>query len=103
MEIPALNELVASFNGNENVRFIAVALDNEDDLKNFLKEAHFDYNIVYNGRFLADKYNIRSYPTHVIVNQEGKVYFHTTGLAMNTVYWLKKSINELLTASSVSQ
>jgi hypothetical protein len=27
---------------------------------------------------------------------EGKVYFHTTGLGLNTVHWLKKSVNELL-------
>jgi len=37
----------------------------------------------------------------VIINQEGKVYFHTTGLAINTVYWLKKSIKELLSQNLV--
>jgi hypothetical protein len=39
---------------------------------------------------------VRLYPTHVILDTEGKVYFHTSGLAMNTIYWIKKSIKELL-------
>jgi hypothetical protein len=39
------------------------------------------------------------YPTHVIVDAEGKVYFHTSGLAVNTVYWINKSIKELLAKS----
>jgi peroxiredoxin len=96
MEIPALNELVETFKGNDSVRFVGIALDNKSSLQDFFKIMHFNYSIVDNGRFLAEKYGIRSFPTHVIIDQQGKVYFHTTGLAMNTVYWLKKSINELV-------
>ncbi len=102
MEIPALNELVESFKGNDSVRFVGIALDGRSDLEDFLKTVHFNYNIVDNGKFLADKYGIRSFPTHVIIDQQGRVYFHTTGLGMNTVYWLKKSINELLKPAAVA-
>jgi hypothetical protein len=57
----------------------------------------FNYTIIHEGRYLSDKYGIKSYPTHVIVDTEGKVYFHTSGLATNTVFWLKKTIDEILT------
>jgi thiol-disulfide isomerase/thioredoxin len=102
MEIPALNGLVESFKGNDNVRFVAIGLDDKYNIEDFLKTLPFEYNIVENGSFLANRYGIRTFPTHVIINQEGKVYYHSTGLAMNTVYWLKKSINELLAQPSVT-
>jgi len=95
-EIPDLNALVDSFQTNEKVVFVAVALDKKTDLQNFLEKMHFKYKIVDDGRFIADQYGIHLYPTHVIVDTEGKVYFHTSGLALNTVHWIKKSIQELL-------
>lgn len=96
MEIPDLNDLVDSFRNNDKVQFIAVALDDKGSLKDFLKTTPFKYRIVDNGKFIADKYGISSYPTHVIIDGDGKVYFHTMGLASNTVHWLNKSIKELL-------
>ncbi|MBE7169361.1 MAG: TlpA family protein disulfide reductase [Williamsia sp.] len=100
MEIPALNELVEAYKGNDSVRFIAIALDVKPDLKYFLKSTPFNYTIVDDGRYLATRYGVRAFPTHVIIDQQGKIYFHTVGLAMNTAYWLKKSIDELLRQSS---
>ena len=95
-EIPELNTLVDSFKTNDKVLFVAIALDGKNDLENFLEKTPFKYTIVDNGRFITDKYGVRAYPTHLIVDQEGRVYFHTSGLALNTLYWMKKSIDELL-------
>jgi peroxiredoxin len=94
-EIPELNVLVDSFKKNENVLFVAVALDSKAALQNFLEKMPFKYSII-DGRTIAGNYGVRFYPTHVILDTEGKVYFHTSGLAMNTIYWVKKSIKELL-------
>lgn len=95
MEMPELNKIVDAYRSDSSIVFIAVALDRKGDLEDFLKETKFKYNIVDNGRYVADQYSIRSYPTNVIVDPEGKVYFHTSGLAINTAYWLKKSIDQL--------
>ena len=92
MEIPELDKLAASYKNDSSVVFIAIALDQKSELKEFLKIHSFGYNIVDDGRIIANQYRINSYPTNVIVDPEGKVYFHTSGLASNTVYWLKKSI-----------
>lgn len=102
MEIPDLNELVAEFKSNKNVIFIGIALDDKPALMNFLKTSPFDYAIIDNGRFLAQSYNVKSFPTHAIIDTKGKVYFHTAGLAMHTVWWLKKSIKELLATSETN-
>ena len=71
-------------------------MDDKPGLKDFLKKTPFNYTIINDGKFIADKYSVHSFPTHVIINTDGKVYFHTTGLSSNTVYWLHKTIKELL-------
>jgi thiol-disulfide isomerase/thioredoxin len=95
-EIPELNKIVETFKDSANIKFIAVALDNRDALTTFLQSTPFNYQIIENGRYLADSHNIHTFPTHVIVDADGKVYFHTTGLSQQTTYWIKKSIQQLL-------
>lgn len=95
-EIPELNDLVNRYKENKNVVFIAIALDDEVALRNFLKLSPFNYNVVPDGRFYSDKYGVRSYPTHVVVGKDGLVKFSTIGLATNTVYWVEKTIKEQL-------
>jgi len=95
-EIPELNDLVAKYKENKNVVFIAIALDNDYALSNFLKLSPFNYNIIPDGRFYSEKYGIKGYPTHVVVGKDGLVKFSTIGLATNTVYWVDKTIQEQL-------
>lgn len=96
MEIPDLNELVAQYAGNDDVVFLGIALDDRYRLEEFLKIMPFRYHIIENGRMLAQNNNVSSFPTHVVLDREGKILFHTDGLARNTVYWVKKSIDQAL-------
>ncbi|GGE64877.1 peroxiredoxin [Pedobacter psychrotolerans] len=98
-EIPQLNELVAEYKNNPNVVFLAIATDEKYDLQKFLKTTPYDYNVVHNGRYLASKYSVTLYPTHAIIDKNGKVKFSTVGLAANTIHWIKKSIDESLAAN----
>ena len=91
-EIPQLNELVTDHLQDKDVVFIAVALDPKYELEQFLKTNPYQYHIIDNGRYIAQQYGVTSYPTHVVIDKEGTVVFHTSGLTLNTVYWLKKSI-----------
>ena len=95
-EIPQLNELVAEYKDNPDVIFLAIATDAKYELKNFLKSNPYAYNVVDGGRYIADKFNVRLYPTHVVVSN-GKIKFSTVGLGPNTVHWIKKSVDEALT------
>lgn len=98
MEIPDLNKMVLKYKDNPDVIFLAVGLDEKYDIKDFLKKSPFLYNISADGRWLANSYGVKSYPTHVVIDQTAKILFHTTGLAVNTVYWVDKSIREALGA-----
>jgi len=97
MEIPHLNNMVEGFKERDDVIFLAVALDQSYDLKNFLKEMPFEYGIVDGGSYVASQYGINLFPTHVVVDKEGKIIFHTSGYGMGTVPWLKKVIQDALT------
>jgi peroxiredoxin len=93
-EIPELNKLVDDYKDNASVVFLAIALDTRYDLKKFLKQTEFKYDIIDDGRYIASGYKIGLYPTSVILNKEGKVAFHTVGFAVNSPYWMRKTINE---------
>jgi thiol-disulfide isomerase/thioredoxin len=94
-EIPDLNQLAIKYE-DKNVRFVGIALDDEYSLRKFLKISPFLYNIIADGRYLAQKHAVKSYPTHVVVGKDGLVKFSTVGLAFNTVYWIDKVIAESL-------
>lgn len=94
-EIPELNDLVQKYADNKDVVFLAIALDEKYELKQFLKTIPFLYHIV-EGRYYAEKYEVKSFPTNVVVGKDGLVKFHTMGLASNTVYWINKTIQEQL-------
>jgi len=95
-EIPELNKLVELYKDNPNVVFLAVALDQRWDIRTFMKTNPFNFEIIDDGRSIADIYKIHLYPTSVILDKEGKVAFHTVSFAANSPYWMKKTINEAL-------
>ena len=101
MEIPQLNETVDAYQQNKDVVFIAIALDDKYALEKFLKTLPFNYHIIDNGRYIATQYGINSFPTHLVLNKEGKVLFHTSGLGSGTVTWLRKSIDAALEGKSL--
>jgi thiol-disulfide isomerase/thioredoxin len=91
-EMPHLNEVVEKYKYDKDVVFIAVARDSKYELQEFLKTSPFKYNIINDGSWIADKYSIRGYPTHVVLDKQGKVLFHTSGYGPGTVEWIGKSI-----------
>lgn len=101
MEIPHLNNMVEGFKERDDVVFLAVALDQSYELKEFLKDMPFQYGIVDGGSYVASQYGINLFPTHVVLDKEGKVAFHTSGYGMGTVPWLKKAINEALQSKTL--
>lgn len=91
-EIPELNKLAEDYADTSQVVFLGIALDRKTVLDSFLQRTPFQYNIIPSGRPVATLYKIYSYPTHVVLNREGRVIFHSTGYAAGTAYWLRKTI-----------
>ena len=99
-EMPELNALVASYEDTSRVQFISIALDPKDKLDTFLATSPFSYRVIDNGRALANRYGVLSYPTHVVLDQEGRIAFHSVGYAALTSPWLRKTIDRLLRQSA---
>ena len=95
MERPFLNQLVAEYSKDSSIVFLAVSLDPKNDLETFLKQNPFSYHVIPDGRTIAENNSIQQYPTHVIIDKEGKIAFNTVSYNSVTGYWMRKTINEL--------
>jgi thiol-disulfide isomerase/thioredoxin len=73
-EIPDLNRFATQYKSNENIVFIAFTEDNETKLAKFLKSKPFKYNIIPNSNDTIKMFsNNMIFPTHYLINQEGKI------------------------------
>jgi peroxiredoxin len=95
VEMPGLNTLTEEFE-DEDVVFVAFALDDAEALKAFLKEKEFTYQIVPNSGKIAAHYGVKVYPTHVIINKKGEKEFMLTGGSEDRHKQLRPLIKNLL-------
>jgi peroxiredoxin len=73
-EFPELNKLVDDNNGRSNILFISLASDSKNDLIKFLETKEFKYATVPEmSNYMTDKLNITEYPTHLLIDREGKI------------------------------
>ncbi len=73
-EFPELNELVEHYKNKKDVQFLSLALDESSALEKFLINNPFNYQIIAEQENLIEKkLKLRAYPTHLIVNQQGKI------------------------------
>lgn len=94
-EIPELNELAKEFE-DQDVLFIAPTFDGTPQVERFLNRFDFEYEIVPDVKEFCLELNIRSYPTHFIVNKEGIIEKVMIGYSVTTIKSLKKSLLKLL-------
>ena len=94
-EMPELNNLKHEFAG-KNVEFLAFALDEEYKIANFLKKHPFDYDIIEESRYIAQKFGVKSYPTNIIIDQDGKIEYYKSAYNSRIYNAMKYKIEKLL-------
>ena len=73
-EFPELNRLVEKYHGKNDLLFVSLATDPPEKLVSFLNKKQFKYAVVpYEGEYMTDKLEIGIYPTHILVNRNGKI------------------------------
>jgi len=77
-EMPILNEIVEKYSGSAVV-FLALSYEAPDNLKKFLLKRPFYYSVVPNSSELIQKLNIRSFPTHLIMDKTGIIRYIEEG------------------------
>jgi peroxiredoxin len=73
-EMPQLNQLVEEYRDREDVVFLSLSLDTEEELQKFLSEKEFNYAVVPQQKaFIEDTLGFSIYPTHILVEPSGKI------------------------------
>ena len=95
-EIPELNEIVEHFKGHQEVVFLAFAKDDPTKLETFLSKKPFQYEIIPNSKPFFQQLGVETFPTHMIIDQEGIVRFHQTSYLPDTKQTLITKIEKQL-------
>lgn len=94
-EIPGLNEMVAKYSPEEVV-FLAFALDDAPHLEKFLAKNNFDYQIIPESDGPNQSFRVGSYPTHIIIDKDGKIRSTLVGGSADRHRQIQPLIDRLL-------
>lgn len=86
-----MNRLVEKYR-DENVIFLSLAFDEEEELRNFLSERTYNYRaIAVSKDYISDTLKVDRFPTHMIVDTKGKIWS-----VINDTEHLSKRLEDIL-------
>lgn len=71
-EMPELNKLTQVYTPKDVV-FLALTFNNADQTRKFLQQHTFNYTLLTDSHAVDEMYNIRSWPTSIVIDKEGKL------------------------------
>ena len=97
-EMPELNKIVEEYKENDDVLFLAFALDPKGSrLDKFLKKHKFDYNIIPDSQeYVTKNLNPPGYPTHIVLDKNSNVVFLFSGYTPQAGEAIKSYVNSEL-------
>ena len=95
MEMPELNEIVEDYK-SQGVNFLAIGLDRPEQVNKFLEKNDFEYTLLPDGRSVARSFGVTTYPTHLLLNREGKVIFSQVGYFPGLKYAIRKRLTDAI-------
>ena len=94
-EMPGLNDLVDLYGKRDDILFLSIADNTENELKDFLKKREFKYK--QGIRTETTKQILEAgYPQHIIMSKDGKIAFFTAGGGENRAADIKREIEKLI-------
>jgi hypothetical protein len=88
--MPVLNELRQQYLNQKDVLFISLCWDPKNKVESFLKRNSFIYSTVPDQyKFLTENLALNGYPTHFVLNRDGKIVKKTQDYR-EMVYALKR-------------
>ena len=95
-EIPQLNLLVEDFKNNPDVLFWGISVEAKFSINKFIKETPFSYQLFHSGYNAKKLFKVVGFPTHFVIDQEGKIRYKHVGYTPNVRDIIKSEINSLL-------
>jgi len=72
-DIQDLNNLAQKYSNTKDCIWLAPALDNPANLSRFLRGKNWNFDFAADQELLALKFGILTYPTHLIIDQQGNI------------------------------
>jgi peroxiredoxin len=95
-EIPDLNKLKSEYE-TDDIEWFAVTYDPKEKVERFLDRMKFDYTIVPDSKHLTDRFDIRFYPTTLIIDENRKIVYTGKFGSMNgRVNEIREALNKLI-------
>jgi thiol-disulfide isomerase/thioredoxin len=91
-EIPELNKLVDRYKDNPSVVFLGIAPDTKEKIQTALNTFDFKYNIIPNSPILLDSLHLEGFPSHEVIDKNGKIVFSCTESGERTISWIMRMI-----------
>jgi len=95
MEMPELNKLVDKYK-DKDVVFIGFTYHIKYNIERFIRRFEFKYNLIPESQIEILNYHVETYPTHIVIDQNGYIVLREEGLSYDTVDVLDKTIEALL-------
>jgi len=91
-DIPSLNTLAKSFEGRDDVLFIAPSLDRKPVIDKLLKKHPFNFKIAFSASDVSTKFNVKAYPSYFIVDKKGYFSYIDSSVKMFKIENLERAI-----------
>lgn len=98
-EIPKLNLLREKYK-DKNIQFVAITLDPEYLIDEFIQKNPFHYDIIAEGKWIAEKFGVNSYPTNIIVDKNGIIQFYEVGYKSDIVERMTNKIEKTISTEN---
>ncbi len=95
VERKSMDEFAEKFKNDTNVVLLGVALDAPSALKSYLKSDNPVFPVVPAAKAICDNVGVQGFPTHVIVDRNGKTVVWEMGGASDTGENLAQRVKEL--------
>ena len=81
MELPHFQQLVNSYESDDDVVFLAITTDvDRSEVRSFLNENDFDFPVLFDEGSATD-FGVNGVPAHFILGPEGRIQYATFGFS----------------------
>ncbi|NBO50091.1 MAG: hypothetical protein EBU80_10285, partial [Chitinophagia bacterium] len=85
------------YTNTNGIKVELIGSDKKGEILKMISKNPFNYHIIPDSKeFIQNNYKVSMYPTHLVLDKEGKVAFHTSGYSPNTVSSIENSILDKL-------
>ena len=95
-EIDGLNELKEIFHDRKEVSFWAVSVEDPASIKKFIRDTPFNFRLFHSGFSAKSAFDVIGFPTHLIIDGNGRIRFTHVGFSKNIKSELEEEIQLLL-------